>query len=482
MYSTQPQPKPPQQLSEPWLLIGCLVVFTALCLAVNVASILRFAFPAGSLAVGALLFFRYPMFYIGFTWWLWFLTPLVRRLIDWEVGWLDPNPVLLAPFLVSFLSLLTLLIQLPKAIKGNGLPFVLSTVAVLYGAFIGLMSYQVQTVILALLTWLTPVSFGYYIFSHWRQFPELKRVTEKVFLWGTLVMGAYGVIQFLVAPLWDQYWLQNLISVLQIYSFGTPNPLSIRVFSTMHSPQPFAGTMVAGVLVLFAIKSPLKIVSSGFGYLALLLTLARAAWLSWFIGLVVYIPSLKPKLQMRLIVTLMILSLVIFPLAMIEPFSTVISSRVQTLFSGQQDGSFIDRSLGYSSLLNDALSEIEGRGLGYVIRDATIGGNDSGILTLLLNLGWFGTIPYVAGMALLVFSALQVRQASNDPFVGACRAIVIALISQISLNTVMLTPFGIVLWGFMGLAAAARVYEAQQTPNPMSIEPFLDQARSSPER
>lgn len=185
---------------------------------------------------------------------------------------------------------------------------------------------------------------------------------------------------------------------------------------------------------------------------------------------------------MRLIATLMIMSLVVFPLAMIEPFSTVISSRVQSLFAGQQDGSFIDRSLGYTTLLNDALSEVEGRGIGYVIRDATIGGNDSGVLTLLLNLGWFGTIPYVAGLALLVVSALQVRQASSDPFVGACRAIVIATISQISLNTVMLTPFGIVLWGFMGLTAAARVYETQQTANPRSIEPFLDHTKRSPER
>lgn len=466
------QPKTPQ-ISEPWLLIGCLIGFTALCLAANAASILRVAFPAGSLVVGALLFFRYPLFYIGFSWWLWFLTPFVRRLIDWEVGWLDPNPVLLAPFLVSFLSILTLLVQLPKAIRGTGLPFVLAAIAVLYGTGIGLMNFQLETVIIAMLNWLTPIVFGYHLFANWRRFPDLKRITERVFLWGTVVMGSYGIIQFLVAPLWDQFWLQNLITTMKIYSFGTPNPLAIRVFSTMHSPQPFACVLVACLLLLLAIKSPTKLLASGVGYLTLLLTLARTAWLSWLIGLVVFIPSLKPRLQMQLLVTLMALALVVLPLTTVEPFSTVISSRFQTFFAGQEDGSFVDRTLGYTNLLDDALVEVGGRGVGYVIRDANIGGNDSGILTLLLNLGWLGTIPYIAGLALLIFSILQGREAAIDPFVGACRAIVLATVSQISLNTVMLTPFGMVLWGFIGLAVAARAYYTHQAANPISIQPRL---------
>jgi hypothetical protein len=169
-----------------------------------------------------------------------------------------------------------------------------------------------------------------------------------------------------------------------------------------------------------------------------------------------------------------VMSIVVLPLTTIEPFSTVISSRVQTLFQGQQDGSFVDRSIGYTNLLNDALVEVEGRGIGYVIRDANIGGNDSGILTLLLNLGWFGTIPYVAGLALLISSVMQGREAAIDPFVGACRAIVLATVSQISLNTVMLAPFGLVLWGFIGLAAAARLYYQQQIPHSTTIESQLD--------
>ena len=48
---------------------------------------LNYAYLAATLAVGALLYWRRPGLYIGFTWWLWFLTPEVRRLVDYQQGW-----------------------------------------------------------------------------------------------------------------------------------------------------------------------------------------------------------------------------------------------------------------------------------------------------------------------------------------------------------------------------------------------------------
>jgi O-antigen ligase len=219
--------------------------------------------------------------------------------------------------------------------------------------------------------------------------------------------------------------------------------------------------MVAGVLLLLSSQNPLKLMSSGAGYLALLLTLARAAWMSWIIGIVVFLPSLKPKFQMRLIVTLMSLLILILPLTTIEPFSQVINSRVQSFFAGKQDGSYIDRSMGYTNLLNDAMTEFQGRGIGYVLRDPRLGSNDSGVLTLLLSLGWLGTIPYLGGLLLVIGSILRGQEASFDPFASACRAIAIATFSQISLNTAMLAAFGMILWSFIGLAMAARVYYLQ---------------------
>ena len=283
------------------------------------------------------------------------------------------------------------------------------------------------------------------------------KILQRVFLWGVLVMGAYGVVQFLIAPGWDRFWLQNQDTLV----FGTPNPLGIRVFSTMNSPQPFACVMVAGLFLLFASRSSLRFPASGMGYLSLLLSLARSAWLSWVVALVVFLPSLKPRLQMQLILTLLVMMIVVLPLTTIDPFASVISARVQTIFSGQNDVSYADRSQGYSTVLTDAVTNIPGLGMGFVLQAASIGSNDSGILTLLLTLGWLGLLPYLGGLLLLIASLIQSREVMNDPFMSATRAIAIATFSQIGLNNVTLSSFGMVLWSFIGITIAARQYYAK---------------------
>ena len=440
-----------------WIAILSLVLFSALCLVVHAGGVLRYAFPAGSLAVGSFLYWRYPLLYIGFTWWIWFLAAFVRRLVDVQAGWADPNPLLLAPFLVTIVSLLTFAKELPKAIKGSGLPFALCIMGVIYGFLVGLINSPPQTVIVPLLNWLAPVAFGYHLYSNWRIYPDLRQMLQRVFVWGVLVMGAYGVVQFLIAPGWDRFWLQNQTTQV----FGTPNPLGIRVFSTMHSPQPFACVMVAGLFLLFASRSSLRFPASSVGYLSLLLSLARSAWLSWVVALVVFLPSLKPKLQMQLILTLLVMMIVVLPLTTIDPFASVISTRVQTIFSGQQDVSYADRSQGYSTVLRDAVTNVPGLGMGFVLKDTSIGSNDSGILTLLLTLGWLGLLPYLGGLLLLIASLIQSREAMNDPFMSATRAIAIATFAQIGLNNVMLSSFGMVLWSFIGITIAARQYYAK---------------------
>jgi hypothetical protein len=459
--SHPPLSKPFPSILKPvvaWGAILAVVGLVVLCLMAKAGAVLRILYPASCLVTAVLLYVRYPVLFLGFSWWVWFLTPFVRRLVDLQSGWLDPNPIMLAPFLTVLVTVVTCVRYLPRTLYHGGMPFLLAIAAVLYGSLVGLTDKPPLVIVVPLLNWLTPILFGFHLFANWQQYPLYRRNIQRVFLWGVLVMGIYGVVQYLFAPAWDSFWLSNQATQV----FGVPEPLGIRVFSTMNSPQPFACTMAAGLVLLFSGQGGSRFFAAGAGYLALMLTLARSAWLGWGVSLLLFVPSLKQKLQIRLVLSVLIMAILVMPLAAIDPFAEVINTRLQSLFNLTNDVSFNARSQGYSQALGLALTELVGQGLGGAIISDALGANDSGILTLLFLLGWFGTIPYFGGLILLLIRSTQKSEGGDDPLAAACRAIALGAFAQIGLNEAMLGAFGMVLWGFLGLSLAAQRYYWKQ--------------------
>src|SRR5258708_40199046 len=71
--------------------------------------LLRVALPAMAALIGLLLYNTRPIVYVSYSLWVWFMAPFLRRIVDWHFGFAEPNFVLLAPFLVSGISILSLL-------------------------------------------------------------------------------------------------------------------------------------------------------------------------------------------------------------------------------------------------------------------------------------------------------------------------------------------------------------------------------------
>ncbi|MBD2774460.1 O-antigen ligase domain-containing protein [Iningainema sp. BLCCT55] len=446
-----------------WLAIGGLTLFTIVCYFGGAGNLLRQVFPVASFLVGVFLYARYPCLYIGYTWWVWFLIALLRRLIDFRSGWVDPSPILLAPFLVTLITFYTFIRHLPKSYRMGGLPFILSIFSVIYGFLIGLVNFSPVLVFRTMLDWLSPVLFGFHIFVNWRHYPNLRENTKTVFLWGVLLTGAYGIYQYLVAPEWDTNWLVNT----KLTSFGNPAPLEIRVWSTMHSPGPFAIVIMAGLILLFSSQHPLRIPASVAGYLAFLLSMVRSAWGGWLVGLLSLLSSLKPKLQMRLVVTILVMVICVIPLTTIEPFAQVINERFQSFANLEEDQSYVDRSKNYDRNIGIALSNVLGNGIGgtwFVDKDGKLIQIvlDSGILDTFFALGWFGAIPYLGGMILLIYTLFQDSSSRSDPFANASRSIALAIVFQLIFSSLMISLSGVVLWGFLGLAMAAKKYNHHQ--------------------
>ncbi len=453
------------QPAAAWIAILALVLFSALCIIAGAGSILRIAFPVGCFAVGVFLFFRYPNLYIGFTWWIWLLTPLVARLVDYRNGsWDEQRLIVLAPYLVTLVTFVTFFKHFPRSYHQGGLPFILAFTGVFYGVLIGLIKSTPIAVARSLVDWLTPILFGFHLFMNWRSYPSYRQNIQRTFLWGVLVTGVYGVVQYLVAPEWDRFWL---INSGMTSSAGSPEPLGIRVWSTMNAPGPFATIMMAGLLLLFTSKVALRIPTAMVGYLAFLLSLVRSAWAGWFVGFLTLMTSLKPRLQMRLVITIMVMVVCVFPLTTIEPFSEVINSRFQTFSNLKEDGSFNARASIYEKGISSAFSNVLGNGIGNTFR---VRGNsklqpvtiDSGILDIFMTLGWFGAIPYLSGMLLLIFSLFQYSEIRVEPFMGAARAISFSVFVTLPGGSSMLAASGMVLWGFLGICMAAHKYYQHQ--------------------
>ncbi len=441
--------------SEAWLVVILLSLICMLLIAIGSigSKVLNIFFPVGSLAAGCFFYFKHPSFYIGFVWWDMFMTPLIRRLSDFRTGgFSDSNPILLAPTLVILVSLHTLYFNLPKAREQNTAPFALAFASSMYGYFVGLLnsSSSFVKVTLAYSGWVTPILFGYHLYVNWRRYPEYSQVIKKVFLWGCLIVGLYGIYQYVVAPEWDRLWL---VGSKMDSSAGKPEPFGMRVWSTLNSPGPFADMMSSGLLILFSCTGVLVVPATGAGLLSLLLSAVRTGWLGWAGGLVFFSSTLKSKQQLRLLLTIVVLLVCIIPLITMEPFAGVINTRFATLGDLQNDNSALIRQNIYKGFFENGIFNLIGDGIG--VNDTV----DAGVLSLILDLGWIGALPYTASLILFAVTLFaNLGKYPNDLFMRTTCAVLIKSIAFFLAARVTAGIHGIIIWSFIGIGLAGQQY------------------------
>ncbi|HEX4076853.1 MAG TPA: O-antigen ligase family protein [Candidatus Acidoferrales bacterium] len=421
--------------------------------------LLRVAIPGAAFCLGVVLYLSAPVRYVEYTLWLWFLTPLIRRVVDWRFGYVDPNFVLLAPLIVSGIGGMALL----RAGRGQGRPipaaFVLCGAAILYATVVDVVQHPSAETVYGFADWLCPLLFGLHFYLDADRYEEYRAAVSRTFLLAVPLMGLYGVYQFFAPPAWDRYWLESLYEAQGIASsFGKPEPLMVRVWSTMNAPGPFANIMMVGLLVLLVLRSPFKIPAAVGGYLSLLLSAVRSAWLSWLLGLVLILKTANPRVIARICLSAVALAVCLAPLASDARVAAIVSKRADSFSDLSQDESFQDRTNMYRALLSDALETPFGYGFkdrvdvkGFAI--------DSGILATLFALGWVGTLLYGAGTLTLCFRLAQ-QGNTADQFAIVSKAIVIAIVAQVIGGNVFVNATGAMLWLFGGMALAAR----QQVP------------------
>lgn len=435
----------------------------------NNADLLIFLFPFLSIVVGAMLYFAKPAMYLGFTFWVWFVTPFIRRIVDYQLGeFTAVNMVMLTPYLVSAISILSFFrfgLLLKKRLY---LPYTLTFLGVMYGYVIGIWKTGLFGATFNLMEWIVPLLIGFHLLVHWREYPEHKRVIKATFTSGIIVTGLYGIIQFVSPAPWDVFWMESS----GMTSIGHPEPFRVRVFSMLNAPGPFAMILMAGLLLLFDSKGLMSKVALVPGYASFLLATVRGAWGGWLLALLFIVSKMTGQMRTRLIGLLIFGAIMIVPLQLLSPSDSLqrVDDRMATLGNLEEDGSLNARMHMYQERSWVLLKNPVGEGLGFIgggsrNEDGATRNLDSGILSLFVSLGWLGAGLYIGGIVIMLRDIMRRRNWSQDQFVIIVTGVAISYLVLLVMANQVLAIKGIIVWSFLSFGLAARNYYDNQARN-----------------
>jgi hypothetical protein len=440
-----------------WLVAGLSVMVLSALFVAGKGALLRMAVPAAASCIGLFLYRRKPTTYLQFALWTWFITPWVRRIIDWRVGFVFQNMVLLTPFLVSAIAVLTLS-ERHRRENLNLAPFAFCTVGVAYGFCVGMIFHPSGEVIYGAVNWLSPLMLGLHLYIRHDDFEENLAAVQNAAMWGLLVMGVYGIYQFYRAPIWDVEWLSNLPGGVESSTFGRPGPQEFRVWSTGNAPGQFASVTVALMFFVGSKRSVLKIPALLASLYALLLTLVRTAWLTGIVGVLYLIKSTNRKYFPGMMLGIGTLAIALFLLANSSLNIPILQDRIKTLTNLKNDVSVQDRTRLYENLTGEVFSLPVGIGLnnqsfyhGYPL--------DSGFIRMLLSLGWYGTLAYSIGLLSILITFFR-RTQLETPGLAACKAVAVGLLIQLASGPTLVSTVGAMFWIAIGLGMASIMHSS----------------------
>lgn len=178
---------------------------------------------------------------------VWVICPEIRRIQDWMEGTYHSVSLLsIAPLLTSAVLIIPILAKFHQMESRIYKLLIYMAIVLLYGCLIGVTKngsgtfYDLANYVIPLL--LIP----YAALSEF----DNKALDRLIVAFSNtaILVAVYGIIQYIVVPPWDAFWMNHV----EMTSIGHPFPLEIRVFSTLNSPGPagmYMGTALAPMIL-----------------------------------------------------------------------------------------------------------------------------------------------------------------------------------------------------------------------------------------
>ncbi len=281
-----------------------------------------------------------------------------------------------------------------------------------------------------------------------------------------VLVAIYGIIQYLTVPPWDAFWMNHV----EMNSIGVPEPLQIRVFSSMNSPGPCA-IFLAMALVPMLMEKRWRGTLGWIGVLltvvCLLVTLVRSAWLIAFVMLLAYILSSSSKGKWKTLFQLAIVGLLLYIIVPKLPGAEGLVARMQTLTDIQQDHSYNERLDLLHTMLPAITNNPVGQGIGSVGIGTKLdnGGDlgelgimDNGYIAIFLTFGICGAFFFFGGLFVII-KRLLVRIAernSSQPYIRLALATWAGAVASLISDNGFPGMRGYLIWMMIGIGLWAK--------------------------
>ncbi len=388
----------------------------------------------------------------------WFLVPWIRRLFDLMTGYLNTDPLSLAPFLATAavagweLSRITVPTRIRRILLMAAAGFAI-------GLPVGIL--HPSAAIYAFVAYIAGVSGALLGLS---ERPLLHDSNlRRVLLFGMLPIAVYAILQRdLPLPSWDRAWLE----ATGVISIGTSSNGAVRAFATLNAPGALAPLLGLSLLCYLTVNARRhrEIVLVGIALIgvALAVTFVRSAWIALIIAGLAHVVASGGRSARPVFGAAAVAVAGSLALSPVSSTARDVVNRFNSIGAPSTDTSATQRQATFSATLPKAISAPLGHGLGSageptkLTSDTSLRAPDNGYLSLLYQVGPVGFLLVVAAIAAMLRAAwdgARSRAPGQDLRLLLFAMFVFILVSLVSGDD-FYGSLGVIFWFIGGQALA----------------------------
>jgi hypothetical protein len=449
-----------------------LIVAAALTASVQVAT----AFTLVALVIALHQYNRQWGIIAVFAFWL--IAPGLRRVLGLMTGYVDSDPLSLAPFLATsaVAGLELLRFHVPTVIRRV---LLVAAGGFALGLPVGLVSGP-SSAMYAFIAYLAAVSAA--VLGVGERTLARESTLRRVLLYGIPAVAAYAIYQHVFGlPAWDKEWLD----ATQFASIGISEGEPVRSFASLNSPGTLASLLGLSLLMFLTVHRVRWVTAVALVTVcvAISFTFVRSAWLALIVAGVAHVIASRGASARVVFGSAALIMLTAVALSPVSPTAHQVVDRFKTVKNLGQDTSASERQATFRDTLPVALRAPIGHGVGSAGEATKLEGEsllrapDNGYLALMYQVGPVGFLLVVAALGYVLVAAwngARARAPGQDLRL-VLFALVVYLLVTLAAGDEFYGSHGVVFWFIAGQvmaydfrrrAEAARVSSASEIASP----------------